>query len=177
MLPSAYERGSTIPIYWHNKASDLLKSAKIIWDAIEKSEEGASFTYSTYLMLMGMSFEVLLKAHCVAIESENQIDPLEFKDTHNLTEIASKAGLRFDKKVNKVFSVLTEYVIWNGRYPVPKKENNLTHHTKNIYNSAYDKNNLGEITVFKQNDNFSFPNLLKIWRNISDDYLEKYDQA
>jgi hypothetical protein len=64
-------------------------------------------------MLMGMSFELLFKSFLVAKE-------IDIKPTHNLNELAEMAGFALDEKERAIFTCLTGYIYWQGRYPVPK---------------------------------------------------------
>ena len=80
--------------------------------------------WATYKMLMGISFELLFKAHCIGSGTE-------FNSTHNLVALAKTADLPTSKSENKILQVLSEYVIWGGRYPTPKKPEHLKEHWKN----------------------------------------------
>ncbi len=171
MLPSAYERKSTISRYWHNKACDLWASAKILWDAMENNSQARITSHSTYLMLMGMSFEVLFKAHCVAQGIEND----RLKNSHDLAEIAKIAGFSLSKEDNKILMVLSAFVVWDGRYPIPKKSSQFDQHGKNIESTAYDREKLGSLDILKPNDTFEFDNLHILWRRYSDRYMSKYN--
>ncbi len=170
-LPNVFEMKSTISRYWHNKACDLWSSAKILWDAMENDSQARITSHSTYLMLMGMSFEVLFKAHCVAQGIEDE----RLKNTHELAEIARIAGFKLSKEDNKVLGVLSAFIVWDGRYPIPKKPAQLDQHSKNIESVAYDKEKLGSLDILKQNDTFTFDNLHKLWRRYSDRYMSEYN--
>jgi hypothetical protein len=170
-LPGAFERKSTVSRYWHNKACDLWASVKVLWDAMEKDSQAGVTCHSTYLMLMGMSFEVLFKAHCVAQSIEN----VRLKSTHELAEIASIAGFKLSKDENKILGVLSAYIVWDGRYPIPKKSAQFQQHSKNIESTAYDKEKLGSLDILKPNDAFKFDNLHVLWRRYSDLYMSEYN--
>ncbi|MDK9738148.1 hypothetical protein KI655_12660 [Vibrio sp. D404a] len=169
-LLDAYERKSTLSRYWHNKACDLWASAKILWDAMEDDSQARITSHSTYLMLMGMSFEVLFKAHCVAQGIEDE----RLKNTHELAEIARIAGFKLSKEDNKVMSVLSAYIVWDGRYPIPKKSSQFQQHTKNIESTAYDKEKFGGFDMLTPNDILKFDNLHVLWRRYSDRYMSEY---
>jgi len=97
--------------YWHSKSCHLKQSSKVLWDVWS---QGDSFdSGDTYRMLMGMSFELLFKSFLVAKE-------IDIKPTHNLNELAEMAGFTLDEKESAIFTCLTGYIYWQGKYPVPK---------------------------------------------------------
>lgn len=159
-----------IPTYWHNKSADLMSSARVLWKAMEGGSHAKITCYATYKMLFGMSIELLLKAHCVA----QKIDNPRIQKTHNLAGIA---GIKLQKSDIKILDVLSEYVIWDGRYPAPKDANKLKRHWDNVRDTAYNREPLGNLKVLKPNKAFDFDNLHRIWRRLSDDYFEKYSRA
>jgi hypothetical protein len=120
-----------------------------------------------------MSLEALLKAHCVA----QKLDNPRIKNSHNLTEIANIAGIRLNKKDNKILDVLSEFVVWDGRYPTPKSATKLKRHWDNLNSTALDKTSLGGLEIMRQNDSFKFENLFRIWRLLSDEYFEKHQNS
>jgi len=46
--------------------------------------------------------------------------------------LANTASLFTSKEENKVLKVLSEYVIWDGRYPTPMQPEHLKGHWKNL---------------------------------------------
>lgn len=121
---------------------------------------------------MGMSLEALIKAHCIAQGIENNK-----LGTHVLTDLANTAGLNLNKEENKILQILTEYIIWDGRYPIPKKATHLKNHSENVRATAFDKEKLGTIDIHKPNGALDFDNLHKIWRKLSGSYMDKYNQT
>lgn len=109
-----FEQRQETPAYWYNKSSDILVSARKLWKAMQNDRELEVNCWATYKMLMGISFELLFKAHCIGSGTE-------FNSTHNLVALAKTADLPTSKSENKILQVLSEYVIWDGRYPTPKK--------------------------------------------------------
>lgn len=168
-----YENRTTISTYWHNKSADLMVSARVLWEAMEANKQAGLRCNSTYKMLFGMSLELLLKAHCVGQKIENP----RIEKTHNLNEIAGIAGLKLEKSDNKILEVLSEYIIWDGRYPAPKEPSKLKRHWENIQDTAFDREPLGTLEVLKPNNTFCFDNLHRIWRRLSDEYMRKYNET
>src|SRR5690348_13945699 len=99
-----FSRRQKSSIYWFNKSADLRGSAAAIWHSMtkERSAEialacnlGQGFDLSIacrpiYLMLCGMSLELMYKAICVATRTK-------FAPTHRLSDLATLAGVSFNK--------------------------------------------------------------------------------
>jgi hypothetical protein len=149
-----FEQRQETPGYWHNKSHDLLVSARTLWKAMQSEKELEINCWATYKMLMGMSFELLFKAHCIGSETD-------FKATHDLVALARTAGLSTSKVENKVLKVLSEYVMWDGRYPTPKKPEHLKGHWKNQANLL--------------NDKLDLEKLMPLWRRCSESYMAQYN--
>jgi hypothetical protein len=126
-LPATFEWYRDVAIYWYNKSSDLRGSAGALWISRQKAfstaivkklhlGEGFSMgaaTPSVYLMLCGMSLELLYKAILVATR---QKVPHE----HILVKLAKLAGVSVGADETALLRILTESIVWDGRYPVPK---------------------------------------------------------
>ena len=149
-----FEQRQETPGYWHSKSHDLLVSARTLWKAMQNESELEINCWATYKMLMGMSFELLFKAHCIGSGTE-------FKTTHDLVALARTSGLSTSKDENKILKVLSEYIIWDGRYPTPKKPEHLKEHWKNQASLLDEKLDLEE--------------LMPLWRRISDLFMELYN--
>lgn len=149
-----FEQRQETPSYWHSKSHDLLVSALTLWNAMQSDKKLEVNCWATYKMLMGMSFELLFKAHCVGSGTE-------FKSTHDLVGLANIASLSTTKEENKLLKVLSEYVIWDGRYPTPKKPEHLKAHWKNQASLLDDKLDLDA--------------LMPLWRRFSDSFMAQYN--
>ncbi len=150
-----------------------MSSAQVLWKAMDDNSNAKITCYSTYKMLFGMSLEALFKAHCIA----QKIDDPRIHKSHQLTEIASIAGINLDKSENKILDILSEYIIWDGRYPVPKNSAQVKNHTNNIRATAYDKKKVGGLELLKPNGALDFSSIHQIWRRISGDYMQRYNQT
>ena len=128
------------PQWWYNKASQLHASAAIVWhfgvdnrvpDSIKK-ELGfpAGFSlqvscYPVFPLLCGLAIETLLKGIVTSSGAE-------IKFTHDLVDLAEATTLELDEVLKKNLRFLSENVIWNGKYPVPKdKKVHLQTHWQN----------------------------------------------
>lgn len=117
---------------WLISAKSLKASADIIWNNIGHTlydADGAKISHNTaeseveavYLMLLGMSVENAIKAICI-IHNQELISSGKLKpwgcDGHNLVDIAKLAKLSCDERLLKILSY---YIKWAGRYPMPTK--------------------------------------------------------
>ncbi|WP_372739788.1 hypothetical protein [Neptunomonas sp.] len=165
-----FESRKENPTYWHNKSHDLFVSARTLWNAMQENRGLEVNCLAAYKMLLGMSFELLIKAHCVG-------SGVKFADTHDLAALARTANFPISNDENGILKVLSEYIIWDGRYPVPKKAQHLENHWKNQKKVLNDKEKLGSLTVLFSNDKLDFEYFLPIWRKYSDLFMERYNWA
>lgn len=149
-----FEKRRETSAYWHNKSQDLLVSARTLSNAMQNDNRLEINCQAPYKMLMGMAFELLFKCHCVDAE-------VSFRHTHNLVELASAAGLSATSHEIAILRDLSAFIVWDGRYPVPKTSKLLEEHWKHQSNSV-------------QCADSDFEKLLPIWRRFSDLYLLKH---
>ncbi len=142
------------PAYWHSKSHDLLVSARTLWEAMQENRDLEINCWATYKMLMGMSFELLIKSHCVGAG-------IKFGQIHDLVALAKTANLTTSSNENKLLHLLSEYILWDGRYPIPKRVEHLKSHWTN--------------QITKSDDETNFDNLFLIWRKFSDSFMTLYN--
>ena len=110
------------PLWWQGHAEALRTSAGVLWayrsgelgqlsDHYERGY-GAGFTKPVYLMLCGMSLEMLFKG---VLAARRQKIP----NTHRLLDLAHKVRMVTQPSTQTYLEVLTHSIIWSGRYPVP----------------------------------------------------------
>lgn len=106
-----FELRQETPAYWHNKSHDLLVSARTLWKAMQKERDLEINSWSTYKILMGMSLELLFKAHCVGAG-------VSFGATHDLVSLAKTANFTTSKeeKWNFKCSIRIYYLGWKISY-------------------------------------------------------------
>ena len=126
-MEGRFERDRDLCISWYNKASDLLGAAGAVWLAQDEEYSrtavarlGLVSNYSmkaavgpVYRMLCGMALELLYKAIVVAKGGV-------VETSHDLAALAANAGVEVSENERGLLSILSESVIWAGRYPVPK---------------------------------------------------------
>jgi len=171
MHTDLFERRKKLAIYWHNKASDLRGAAGALWACMDDSRSneiveelglGSGFsmkvaTPPVYTMLCGMSLELLYKAIVVAKGNEPNTT------SHKLTNLASDAGVSVTKKQQGLLEILSESVIWYGRYPVPKKQEHIQNIIELKCENLYDKKLLGKLHVLTPNGALNWESFNKLW--------------
>lgn len=63
----------------------------------------------------GVALELVLKAIAIA-------KSIKFETTHRLNDLCKLIGLIITKDQECTLELLSELILWSGRYPVPKKE-------------------------------------------------------
>lgn len=94
-------------LYYWNKADDLRKSTEILM------ANGAPRDNSS--MLAGMATEVLLKGIACALDNPAS-------NTHHLRKLADHVGIELTDDEKVLLDVMSEHIIWAGRYTAPKHE-------------------------------------------------------
>lgn len=168
------------PMYWHNKASDLHGSAGALTFCMDnqqdlsipsKLELGDGYdmiagTYGVYRMLCGMSLELAYKAIIVAKGEK-------IPTTHNLITLAEKADIDPTKEEVALLAILTECIVWEGRYPTPKaKDHELMEYFAWLsYENLFTKETMGKNKYFlkpKDPNPLGWEEYNKLWKRAND---------
>lgn len=155
----SYERRKNTDSYWHSKSEDFLYSASILWDNLEK---GGS--WDVYKMLMGLAFELLFKAICVQKETK-------FDYGHDLRKLAEFAQVELSEEEKDILDILTEYIIWDAKYPVPKKPSKLQKHWQKQHkclNDVYSE--ADNLALATYNHKLDWGYLHPFWLRLSESY-------
>lgn len=123
---ASYERILNDPDDWIHTAAWFRRAAEEI-DTFRLSGRGLSNLKQNELeivsltrisrFLIGISFENLLKAIIIA----HGKSPLFTHDTNRLIEQVDSSRLNLTDEEKGILIELEEYVLWEGRYPIPKK--------------------------------------------------------
>lgn len=180
MSESAYKFISTNASFWYQKSVSLYASATLIWNArqVERNHEfvdclGLKGDFSVeigcehpYLMMMGLSYEVLMKAICVAEKKEYP------QNNHELISLAKLVDIKFSPKEKDQLRLLSEFIAWDGRYPVPKKHEKLTQHWNSTRKKLWKTEEILGFEVTSRTDIFEHDSLKKLWLKLQDKYWE-----
>ena len=108
-------------------------------------------------MLCGMSLELLLKAVIV----DRGIEP---KATHDLVELSQAVSINLTQTQIGLFRILSEAIIWEGRYPVPKQERYLQNlyelHREHLWDPVPE---IMGIKLLRPNNKLSWESLNDLW--------------
>ena len=162
----------TISTYWYNKASDLRASAAAVHHAIHADETFPKDDYGlsagcrmdvacplVYPMLWGMAIEALIKA--VILERG-----IEIRQSHNLNQLARDASITFTAEQQKLLQILSDAIYWDGRYPVPKNQQQWDNLSDLKGETLYDKRPLSEtstLQVLSRNDKLNWESIQELW--------------
>lgn len=156
--------------WWYNKASQLHASAAVIWyfgvtnKVSDSTKNELGFPAGVDLqvgcapvfpLLCGLALETLLKS--IIVLSGGQPE-----SSHDLVKLAGNAMLDLDEALKKNLCFLSRSVIWDGKYPVPKKEDYLR-----SYWMEY-----SDISM-----NWSWVEYRKIWDRFADEFLARQKGA
>jgi hypothetical protein len=125
------------PLQWLDQADRHLYSARIIYDGIKtllsNNNDSSGIVdqkyralSDTYLFLMGIAFENLIKGLIISKEPAiKNLSELKIKygwnDNHNLSSMIFKNFNFLDKDEKDTIRRVEEYVKWAGKYPLTKK--------------------------------------------------------
>ena len=112
--------------FWYQKSVSLYASASLIWEGMNSPKErefikglGLKSEFSVelgcldnYLMIFGLSYEVMLKAICIR-------KSIQYPKSHKIHELVKHAKIILNENEIILLSILSEFVIWEGRYPIP----------------------------------------------------------
>ncbi len=162
------------PQYWMNKAEALRVSAGAVWYCRQAMPDGefseklgtepavnmAGDTWQVYRMLCGMSLELAYKASLVAIGKK-------LKTTHNLVWLAEQVCFNLSPKEQGLLALLSECVIWEGRYPAPKNEQSLEYFVYLHYENLFRKVRAGNLIVLKpvEPDPLGWGSYNELWKS------------
>lgn len=137
---------------WMSRALEFKKAALLISESEDYSPP------FPYYYNSGISLELALKALALA-ESK------EFKKNHCLNELVSLVELNITKDQEYTLELLSELIVWSGRYPVPKKETHWNNYHDVVKEKHIVRERQGNIGITLANRN-RFPtveNFLALW--------------
>lgn len=177
MTETRFERRRSISQYWYNKATDLMGAAAVIRftssdeiaadQIVSAANLGLGFnlsvaTYRVFYMLCGMALELMYKA--ILVE-----DGKEPPTNHNLPVLAKLAGINLPPEDESLLEIWSQLVIWDGKYPVPKKEEHMKTYDDLIEKTLW---NQVEGTPFKRmNNRIEWSNFRIFWDKARERYF------
>ena len=179
MSEAAFNFHQTNPSFWYQKSVSLYASAAIIWEARHgrRNQEFISslglkqeFCVDTgcehpYLMTMGLSYEVILKAICITEDKD-------YPKNHDLQSLAKLVDIKFTNIEKDQLLLLSEFIAWEGRYPVPKRHQQLTQHWNATRKRLWETEDIFGLEVTSRTNIFEHDSLKKLWLKLQDNYWE-----
>ena len=116
-------------------------------------------------MLCGMALELLLKAIVVADDREPR------QNTHDLAELWRDARVPLSRDKTGLLGILSEAIIWYGRYPVPKRAEHFKKLAKLQREQLYSKVPIGKtLAMLRPNGALRWESFNKLWSLASKAY-------
>jgi hypothetical protein len=185
-MKDRYYQLAESPLWWYNKANDLHASAGVLWismkdahRAIITEEIGLSSGFDLRVacenvcyMLLGLSFELLFKSIIVA--KDCLVKP---PNIHKLGELAKIAEFEITNKEFGIISVLSSYIVWAGKYPVPKKKEEYDRDIQNMEETLYDKTNNKKYSIVEYNKVLEWDKLEPIWERGCKIFFERHKKT
>jgi hypothetical protein len=140
------------PQVWRAVAKRLLAAARLVWPPLAEALQGYADTreertpaqarqfadqmeyFAGFFVLAGLAVENALKAHLLegkiaageVIPAGTGVIRLFPDKAHDLVLLADWAKLTLTPGETRLLARLSEYVLWAGRYPIPKNAKNAT---------------------------------------------------
>lgn len=148
------------PEGWMTRAREFKDAAVLI---VEANSGSLSFPYYYNAAL---SLELSLKAILVAREKENRM-------THRLQDLNDEAGITIEQDQEATLELLSELLIWLGRYPVPKNEGqwNNFHDVLLPKHKVMEQNGTVGRVIKNENTFPTLKNYLAIWSLYESEYF------
>ncbi|TKB47362.1 hypothetical protein FCL40_16055 [Ferrimonas sediminicola] len=160
-----FSKIGTDPENWMKRAVDF-KDAAIL---IAKSDE-----YSPpfpYYYNSGIALELILKSIAVA-KSKN------YGTNHRLNDLCTLVGLKIAKNQECTLELLSELIVWGGRYPVPKKEGQWNNYHDVVKEKHIVRENEGGVhRTLADRDRFpTLDNFLSLWELFETEYISEIEK-
>ena len=158
------------PLAWYNKSCDLRASSGALWFSMKNELLGTISTelnlgegrsaniWPVYFMLCGFSMELIYKAILVV---KNKKVPTK----HTLCSLADLAGIHQDQRKEDLLSILTEAIIWEGKYPVPRdgQQNKMVELSRLENRSLFDFVEWKGLKIPRPNNELGWDSFNKLW--------------
>ncbi len=160
---------------WTAKANALRKSAHILWtsykhemerlDSLGEAAVGQSFELEyekIAMMLMGMAIENLLKS-ILLVRDPSLVEDGKIArklQTHNLLKLLDWTSISIDIQDTQLCTLLSDFILWHGRYPAPLKSTNI----RGALRRGYEWKSLDDLFV-------------KIFQSVSEKELAEADRV
>ncbi|MBU2570812.1 MAG: HEPN domain-containing protein [Gammaproteobacteria bacterium] len=158
-----FSKIGTDPENWMKRAMDFKEAAILI----AKSEEYSPpfpFYYNS-----GIALELALKSIAIA---KSKV----YEANHRLNDLCTLVGLNITKDQECTLELLSELIIWSGRYPVPKKEGQWNNYYDVVHEKHVVRENEGNVyRALANRDRFpTVENFLTLWKLCEIEYKSSF---
>lgn len=165
MIPAKefYNLISRDSMTWLDNSEKLKLSADIIHNELQKSvgiflngekdynnEDKIQALWNTYYLLIGHAFENLIKGLSIEsnrqLKSFNEIFNIHWKKNnsgHGISKIAQDNIMDLTNKEIEILEKLETYILWAGKYPLPKREDIFFKEENRLIYDTNDFNRIG----------------------------------
>lgn len=172
-----FDRIKKMPRHWFEHSEDLRFAAATLWassnrdvsDSVVREcgladlKRPSVFVRPVFLMLCGLSLELLMKAIFVAQRHEGP------PKGHDLLKLYELAGLKVSGSERALLDVLTGAIKWLGKYPVPIEAADLGRYATQAFAVALIPS--GAEGTFKNSGALDWPRLDALWKKGETVYL------
>lgn len=154
-----FTRVGSNPNHWADRAYAFKSAAELIASSNELSPP------IPYYFNAGLSLELILKAIATA-------KGISFEKTHNLNSLYSLTDIELTEDQKCTLELLSEIIVWSGRYPVPKSEGAWNNYHDNVQEKHIVRKLEGNTSLTLANRS-RFPNLenyLTLWNIFNNTY-------
>jgi HEPN domain-containing protein len=118
-----------------------------------------------YYYNSGISLELALKALAITKSKE-------FETNHRIAELVSLVGLNVTKDQECTLELLSELIVWSGRYPIPKKEGQWNNYHDVVQEKHIVREREGNVgrTLANRSRFPTVQNFLTLWNIVEAEY-------
>jgi HEPN domain-containing protein len=155
----SFSKIGSAPENWIRRAKAFKDAAELIAKSDEYSPP-IPFYYNS-----GVALELALKAIAIA-------KSLPFKTTHRLNDLCELIELKLTKDQMYTLELLSEFIVWSGRYPVPKKQEQWNNYHDVVQEKHIIREREGNVGMTRANrDRFpTLHNFSTIWKICEAEY-------
>lgn len=154
------------PANWMKRAM-AFKEAAILIAKSEKYSPPFPYYYNS-----GIALELALKSIAIATSKV-------YESNHRLNDLCSLVGLKINKDQECTLELLSELIIWSGRYPVPKKEGQWNNYHDVVHEKHVVRESEGSVhRTLANRDRFpTVENFLTLWELCETEYKSQLQKS
>ena len=144
---------------WYALAKSFYSAA----DVLQEFQERIPHDSRPFALNAGFSIELILKS----ILAKKGIPIPDGPDGHNLLSLCTRAKVNLSENQRATLELLTETIVWSGRYPGPKNDGRWDDYQDRILEKHIIQNQTQNVTSVRANPD-TFPdwdNCSKIWNH------------